>query len=87
MFQIDLNRNLYRFDPCPEVLDELRDYYLSLPKKTLEGWETTYADTAKLYFVWRHYLKHGCGESLDVNSHPPPIHLRTRVRDVWVTAR
>lgn len=74
----------YRFEPRTEVLNVLRDYYLNLPKKTPDGWESVYSDTKKLNYLWRHYLHKECGESIDINDWPPPIHLRLRIKGIWL---
>lgn len=53
-------------------------YYLSLPGKTEEGWAEVLLDPRKYNIIWRHMLKHACGQSdLDINRHPPPIHLQS----------
>lgn len=77
-------QSLSRIEPHATVLDSLRDYYLNLPKKTLEGWESTMADPSKLYYLWRHYLYKECSESLEVNYWPPPIHLQRRIKGIWL---
>jgi hypothetical protein len=84
MIKTNLYQQLSRFEPHHEVLTELRKHYLSLPNKTVEGWDAVYADTEKLYFIWRHYLNKVCGEDVKINSWPPPIHLRTRIKDGWI---
>lgn len=81
MTKTNLYQQLSRFEPHPKVLDAIRKHYLSLPNKTAEGWEAVYSDTEKLYFIWRHYLNKGCGEKVKINSWPPPIDLRHRIKD------
>ena len=55
----------------------IRAYYLSLPGKTVEGWAEVKLDPRKYHHVWRHMLRHACGQTdLDINHFPPPIHLQ-----------
>lgn len=55
----------------------IHDYYLSLPDKTAEGWADVLLNPRKYNHVWRHMLRHACGQTdLDINRFPPPIHLQ-----------
>lgn len=59
------------------VAAAIRAYYLSLPGKTDEGWAEILLTPRKYNHVWRHMLKHACGQDdLEINRFPPPIHLQ-----------
>lgn len=55
----------------------IREYYLSLPGKTLEGWAEVLLTPRKYNHIWRHMLRHACGQTaLDINHFPPPLDLQ-----------
>lgn len=55
----------------------IRAYYLSFPGKTDEGWAEVLLDPRKYNILWRHMLKHACGQrDLDLQPFPPPLHLQ-----------
>lgn len=54
----------------------VRAHYLSLPGKTKTGWAEVLADPRKYHYIWRHMLKHACGQDLDLQPFPPPSHLQ-----------
>lgn len=55
----------------------IRAHYLSLPDKTETGWAEVLLDPRKYNTLWRHMLKHACGQhDLEINRFPPPIHLQ-----------
>ena len=54
----------------------IRAHYLRLPDKTVEGWADVLADPRRYNYVWRHMLKHACGQDLDLQPFPPPSHLQ-----------
>lgn len=59
------------------VCAAIRAHYLSLPGKTEVGWTEVLLDPRKYNTLWRHMLKHACGQhDLDVNRFPPPIDLQ-----------
>lgn len=68
------------------VTAAIRAHYLSLPGKTVEGWADVLADPRRYNYVWRHMLKHACGQrDLDLQPFPPPLHLQYLLRR-WMTA-
>jgi len=55
----------------------IRAHYLSQPDKTEAGWAEVLLDPRRYNYVWRHMLKHACGQiNLDLQPFPPPIHLQ-----------
>lgn len=58
------------------VTAAIRAHYLRLPDKTVEGWADVLADPRRYNYVWRHMLKHACGQDLDLQPFPPPSHLQ-----------
>ena len=65
-----------RFAQVRAVSAAIKAHYLSLPGKTAEGWAEVLQDPRKYHFAWRHMLKHACGQDVDINRFPPPIHLQ-----------
>lgn len=62
---------------APAVSAAIHAYYLSLPDKTEAGWAEVLLDPRKFNHLWRHMLKHACGQhDLDMSRFPPPIHLQ-----------
>lgn len=61
------------------VATAVREHYLSIPGKTEEGWDEVTSDPNKFNLVWRHMLRYRCGQNIEINHFPPPIHLRSVV--------
>jgi len=65
-----------RFAQIRAVSAAIEAHYLSLPGKTKTGWAEVLADPRKYHYIWRHMLKHACGQDLDLQPFPPPSHLQ-----------
>lgn len=66
-----------KFAQARAISDAIHAYYLNLPGKTETGWIEVLLDPRKYNTLWRHMLKHACGQrDLDINRYPPPIHLQ-----------
>lgn len=61
------------------VADAVREHYLSIPGKTEGGWIEVTNDPKKFNMVWRHMLCYRCGQQIEINNFPPPIHLMRMV--------
>lgn len=59
-------------DHCKTTYAVIRDHYLSLPGKSIEGWEQNVASNPQRFNqVWNHLLH------LPPSNNPPPLTYRT----------
>jgi hypothetical protein len=55
---------------CRRIYDGVRDFYLTLPGRTEDGWNQVRGNPAMFNKVWRKAL------GLEVRAEPPPVGLR-----------
>lgn len=78
--RMDAERDLQKTLAAQAVTAAIRAHYFSLPGKTEEGWAEVLLDPRRYNYVWRHMLKHACGQDLDLQPFPPPSHLQHLLR-------